>query len=151
LRFPKDGYEMTRLDGEDGMSRIIACLAASAATLVVSGPAGAESWSRFSASDRTVYLIDLDTLTPVEGVTTARMARTPAQGQPTDLSHETEEVLVRCADSQSRSGATVVYGPDGSETDRYAEETPWEPSPSGGVYGGIAELACGEMRPAGAA
>ena len=121
-------------------------LAAIMATAALASPAAAESWAAFSRSDAVVYLVDLDGLTPVDGVATTRMARVPARGDAADLSHETEEVMVRCSDGQSRSGATVTYG-DGAETDRYSEDTPWEATPSGGVYGGIKSFACEDMRP----
>ncbi|WP_426024417.1 hypothetical protein [Brevundimonas sp. PWP3-1b1] len=122
-------------------------LAAMMATAALASPVAAESWAAFSRSDATVYLVDLDGLTPVDGVATTRMARVPARGDAANLSHETEEVMVRCSDGQSRSGATVTYGPDGAETDRYSEDTPWEATPSGGIYGGIKSFACEEMRP----
>ncbi|MFA4937772.1 hypothetical protein [Brevundimonas sp.] len=122
-------------------------LAAIMATAALASPVAAESWAAFSRSDATVYLVDLDGLTPVDGVATTRMARVPAHGDVANLSHETEEVMVRCSDGQSRSGATVTYGADGAETDRYSEDTPWEATPSGGIYGGIKSFACEEMRP----
>ena len=122
-------------------------LAATMAAVALASPVAAESWATFSRSDATVYLVDLDGLTPVDGVATTRMARVSARGDAANLSHETEEVMVRCSDGQSRSGATVTYGPDGAETDRYSEDTPWEATPSGGVYGGIKSFVCEEMRP----
>ncbi|MFN3878032.1 MAG: hypothetical protein ACK4MH_06620 [Brevundimonas sp.] len=122
-------------------------LAAIMATAALASPVAAESWATFSRSDAIVYLVDLDGLTPVDGVATTRMARVPARGDAANLSHETEEVMVRCSDGQSRSGATVTYGADGAETDRYSEDTPWEATPSGGIYGGIKSFACEEMRP----
>ncbi len=91
--------------------------------------------------------MDIGALTPVDGVATTRMARVPARGEATNLSHETEEVIVRCSDGQSRSGATVTYGADGAETDRYSEDTPWEATPAGGIYGAIKSFACEDMRP----
>lgn len=121
-------------------------VAAILATAAIASPSAAESWAVFSRSDATVYLVDLDALTPVDGVATTRMARVPARGEATNLSHETEEVMVRCSDSQSRSGATVTYGADGAETDRYSDDTPWE-STSGGIYGAIKHYACEDMRP----
>jgi hypothetical protein len=33
------------------------------------------------------------------------------------------------------------------ETDRYSEDTPWEATPAGGIYGAIKSFACEEMRP----
>lgn len=117
------------------------------ATAAIASPSAAESWAAFSRSDATVYLVDVDALTPVDGVATTRMARVPARGEATNLSHETEEVMVRCSDGQSRSGATVTYGADGAETDRYSEDTPWEATPAGGIYGAIKSFACEDMRP----
>ena len=122
-------------------------VAAILATAAIASPSAAESWAAFSRSDATVYLVDVDALAPVDGVATTRMARVPARGEATNLSHETEEVIVRCSDGQSRSGATVTYGADGAETDRYSEDTPWEATPAGGIYGAIKSFACEDMRP----
>ncbi|MBB5772169.1 hypothetical protein HNP47_002173 [Brevundimonas vesicularis] len=122
-------------------------VAAILAMAAIASPSAAESWAAFSRSDATVYLVDVDALTPVDGVATTRMARVPARGEATNLSHETEEVMVRCSDGQSRSGATVTYGADGAETDRYSEDTPWEATPAGGIYGAIKSFACEDMRP----
>ncbi|QSF54267.1 hypothetical protein [Brevundimonas fontaquae] len=122
-------------------------VAAILATAAIASPSAAESWAAFSRSDATVYLVDVDALTPVDGVATTRMARVPARGEATNLSHETEEVMVRCSDGQSRSGATVTYGADGAETDRYSEDTPWEATPAGGIYHAIKSFACENMRP----
>ena len=122
-------------------------VAAILATAAIASPSAAESWAAFSRSDATVYLVDVDALTPVDGVATTRMARVPARGEASNLSHETEEVMVRCSDGQSRSGATVTYGADGAETDRYSEDTPWEATPSGGIYHAIKSFACEDMRP----
>lgn len=122
-------------------------VAAILATAAIASPSAAESWAAFSRSDVTVYLVDVDALTPVDGVATTRMARVPARGEATNLSYETEEVMVRCSDGQSRSGATVTYGADGAETDRYSEETPWEATPAGGIYHAIKSFACEDMRP----
>lgn len=117
--------------------------------LAAASPAAAETWTRFSASDKTVYVVDQDTLTATDGVAIVRFARVPSQGDATDLSHEVEEVAIRCSDGQSRTVATVSHGPDGAETDRYAEESAWDATPSGGVYGGLKSFACEDMRPQG--
>lgn len=124
-------------------------LAAMMAIGALASPATAESWARFTRSDATIYLVDIDTLTPVDGVATTRMARVPTHGDATNQSHETEEVMVRCSDGQTRSGATVTYGADGVETDRYSDDTPWETTPAGGIYGGLKSFACDDMRPQG--
>lgn len=129
------------------MSGLVKSLLAGAFVLAAATPAGAESWSRFSSSDRTAYLVDMDAMTPVDGVVTTRLARVPSQGPATDLSRETEEVMVRCSDGKVRSGATVTYDASGAEMDRYSEDTPWETVSEGGVYGGIKAFACDNMRP----
>ncbi|NBB63484.1 hypothetical protein GVN18_29915 [Pseudomonas sp. ODNR1LW] len=117
--------------------------------LAAASPVAAETWTRFSASNTLVYLVDQDTFAATDGIATVRFARVPTQGEATDLSHEVEEVAIRCSDGQSRTVVTVNYGPDGAETDRYSEETPWEDTPSGGVYGGLKSFACEDMRPQG--
>ncbi len=122
-------------------------VAAILATAAIASPSAAESWAVFSRSDSTVYLVDVDALTPVEGVATTRIARVPSRGDATNLGHETEEVMVRCSDGHSRSGATVTYGADGVETDRYSEDTPWEATTSTSIYGAIKHYACEDMRP----
>jgi hypothetical protein len=119
--------------------------------LAAASPVAAETWTRFSATDKTVYIVDLDTLAATDGVAVVRFARVPAQGDATDLSHEVEEVAIRCSDGQSRTVATISHGPDGAETDRYAEESAWDATPSGGVYGGLKSFACEDRRPQGKA
>ena len=71
-------------------------------------------------------------------------------GEDTFARDRKEEVAVRCGDKQFRSGATISYGPDGSETDRYTEETSWDPAREGTLYASILSFACEDMRPAGA-
>lgn len=129
------------------MSGIAKYFIVGAAALAISTPAAAESWARFSANDQTIYLVDLDTLAPVDGIASAHMGRVPAKGDATDLSYETEVVLIRCSDGLSKSGENVSYGPDGAEIDRYTDEGAW--SASGGVYESIKRFACEEVRPAG--
>ena len=133
------------------MGKIIGVLvAATAAIAAAPATARAETWARFSSTDRTAYLVDLDTLTLTDGVANTRIARVPMGDDAAERGHEVEEVAIRCADKQFRSGATISYGPDGVETDRYTEETPWEPAREGTLYAGVLSFACEDMRPAGA-
>lgn len=118
--------------------------------IAIVAPAKAESWAQFSSTDRTAYLVDLDTLTPTDGVANTRLARVPLGEDAAERGHEMEEVAVRCGDKQFRSGAAISYGPDGSETDRYTEETSWDPAREGTLYASILSFACEDMRPAGA-
>ncbi|QYC10331.1 hypothetical protein [Brevundimonas nasdae] len=128
------------------MSGIAKYLTIGAAALAIATPAAAESWAQFSSNDQTLYVIDLDTLTPVDGIVSAHMGRVPAKGDASDLSYDTEVVLMRCADGQSKPGEIVTYGPDGAETDRYTDEGPW--GASGGVYESIKHIACENALPA---
>lgn len=130
------------------MGRMTTIMAATAFATAFAAPATAETWARFSSTDRTAYLVDLDTLTPTEGAATIRLARVPAGGDIGDLSHETETVMVRCADRQVQSGATVSYGPTGEEADRYTEETPWETPSANSLYGLLLGFSCDDTRPA---
>lgn len=131
------------------MGRMNTIMAAAVLATAFAGPAGAETWARFSSTDRTAYLVDLDTLTPTDdGAAAIRLARVPAAGDTGDLSHETEVVMVRCADRQAQSGATVSYGPTGEETDRYTEETPWETPSANSLYGLLLGFSCDDTRPA---
>jgi len=131
------------------MRRIAKLTVLSLGILAAASPVAAETWTRFSASDSIIYIVDQDTLTATDGVTTVRFARVPARGEAADLSHEVEDVAIRCSDGQSRTVATITHGPDGAETDRYADESPWDATPSGGVYGGLKSFACEDMRPQG--
>ena len=124
-------------------------LLAGACVMAAAAPASAENWGRFSNSDHTVYLVDLDAMTPVDGVVTTWLARVPAQGPATDLRRDTEEVMVRCADGKVRSGASVTYDASGAETDRSNDDTPWDTVSEGGVYGAIKSFACDGLRPSG--
>lgn len=128
------------------MSGIAKYLIVGAAALAIATPAAAERWAQFSANDQTIYFVDLDTLTPVDGIVSAHMGRAPAKGDASDLSYDTEVVLMRCADGQSKPGEIVTYGPDGAETDRYTDDGPW--GPSGGVYESIKRIACENALPA---
>lgn len=129
--------------------RGIATLALVGALAAAATPAAAENWRRFSTSDRIVYLVDLDTLAAVDGVSAVHFARVPTEGAADNQEHEREEVAVRCSDGYSRTTLNLTFGPDGAETDRYAEQTEWEATPGGGIYGLIKSFACDDMRPQG--
>lgn len=127
----------------------IAAAVAALSALGVAGPVAAQTWTLFSTTDRTAYLVDADTLAATDGMATPHLARVPRTGDAGDLSYDTEEVEVRCSDQQSRSGLSVSYGPDGAETDRYSEESPWERAPEGTIYANVVSFVCGDRRPGG--
>lgn len=89
-----------------------------AAALSIAGAAAAENWNVVSRSAATVYMIDVDSIAQAEGATTARVARVPAAGPATDLSHTISDLSVRCSANQSKPGVEVVYGEDGAEAER---------------------------------
>ena len=130
------------------MGRVTTIISGMVLATAFAAPAGAETWARFSSTDRTAYLVDLDSLMPTDGAATIRLARVPAAGDTGDLSHEAEVVMVRCADRQAQSGATVTYGPTGEEVDRYTEETPWETPSANSLYGLLLGFSCDDTRPA---
>lgn len=131
--------------------KTLTMLAMIGGAVLVAAPAAAETWTRFSASEAVAYLVDQDMLIAVDGVVAARFARVPTHGEAGNLSYKIEELSVRCSDGQSRSTATISFGPDGAETDRETDDAPWEDTPSGGVYGAMKSFACDDMRPQGQA
>ena len=131
------------------MGKTIGVILAATATIAAApATAMAESWARFSTTDRTAYLVDLDTLSPTDGLAKTRIARVPLGEDASERGHEVEELTVRCTDKQFQSGATISYGPDGAEIDRYTEETPWEPARDGTLYANVVSFVCEDMRPA---
>ncbi|KAK0332045.1 hypothetical protein LTR94_026485 [Friedmanniomyces endolithicus] len=128
------------------MRGIAALLTVAVASTAFVAPASAETWKRFSASDRTVYLVDEDSLVPVEGVVTTRFARVPTRGEAADQTHDIEEVQFRCADSQSKTVVEISYGADGAEAERFADEAEWEAAPTSGLIAQLKSLACDNMR-----
>ena len=132
------------------MGRMTTIITGMVLATAFAAPAEAETWARFSSTDRTAYLVDLDTLTPTDGLANTRIARVPLGDDAAERGHEVEEITIRCADKQFRSGATISYGPDGVETDRYTEETSWESAREGTQYAHVLSFACEDMRPAGA-
>lgn len=87
-------------------------------------PAG-EDWNAFSRSTLKVYMTDVNGFTTTGDVISARSARVPLGGQPGDYSYASDEVEFRCAAKQSRTVASVEYGPDGVQTDRFEDPEEW--------------------------
>lgn len=87
-------------------------------------PAG-EDWNPFSRSTVKVYMTDVNSFKTNGDVISARIARVPLSGQPGDYSYAADEIEFRCAAKQSRTVASIEYGPDGVQTDRYEDPEEW--------------------------
>jgi hypothetical protein len=97
-----------------------------APTAVQTAPApAAEDWNAFSRSTVRVYMTDVNGFKTSGDVVSARIARVPLTGQPGDYSYAADEVEFRCAAKQSRTVASIEYGPDGVQTDRYEDPEEW--------------------------
>lgn len=105
--------------------------------------AGSEEWHSISRNSDRVYLANVGTMSQIDDVTTilvARVARKPAS--PTDYSYSADEYAYRCAANQVRPGASVEYGPDGAETDRFEDGGDWEPVRSGTLDEFVKQVVC---------
>lgn len=89
-------------------------------------PAG-DDWNPFSRSAIKVYMTNVNGFKTTGDVTRALSARVPLEGQPGDYSYAADEVEFRCAAKQSRTVASIEYGPDGVQTDRFEEPEEWAP------------------------
>lgn len=93
----------------------------------VTGAASAQEWHPISRNSDRVYLADVGGMGVVDDVTTimvARVVRRPSS--PTDYSYTADQYAYRCATNQVRPGASVEYGEDGSETNRFEDGGDWE-------------------------
>lgn len=95
--------------------------------LGTAGTASAQEWHSISRNAERVYLADVGGMGVVDGVTTimvARVSRRPAS--PTDYSYTADEYAYKCATNQVRPGASVEYGEDGAEANRFEDGGEWE-------------------------
>lgn len=129
------------------MGKLIKGLSASLLVLALATPAAAESWARFSATDRTSYLIDLDTLAQVDGIATTVMAKVPRDASGADYTYETEQVFIRCSDGSSKGGTVSTYDATGTLVDSYTDAMEWERTLPGGVYASIKNMVCDNHQP----
>ena len=89
-------------------------------------PAEATGWVPLSRSSQRVYLIDPSKIRREGDVTTVAVARTRRdRAAPDDYSYDVDELELRCATRESRATTSIAYGPDGVETDRYDDPSPW--------------------------
>ena len=92
-----------------------------AATAALAG----EDWNAFSRSAAKVYMTDVNGFKSSGDVTSVRIARVPLTGAAGDYSYAADDVEFRCAAKQSRTVASIEYGPDGVQTDRYEDPEEW--------------------------
>ena len=95
--------------------------------LGAAGGVSAQEWHSISRNAERVYLADVGGMGVVDDVTTimvARVARRPSS--PTDYSYTADEYAYKCATNEVRPGASVEYGDDGSETNRFEDGGEWE-------------------------
>ena len=89
-------------------------------------PAEATGWVPLSRSSQRVYLIDPSRIRRDGDVATVAVARTRLErAAPDDYSYDVDELELRCAARESRATTSIAYGPDGVETDRYEDPSPW--------------------------
>lgn len=95
--------------------------------LGAAGGVSAQEWHSISRNAERVYLADVGGMGVVDDVTTimvARVGRRPSS--PTDYSYTADEYAYKCATNQVRPGASVEYGEDGTETNRFEDGGDWE-------------------------
>jgi hypothetical protein len=109
----------------------------------VTGAASAQEWHPISRNSDRVYLADVGGMGVVEGVTTimvARVVRRPSS--PTDYSYTADQYDYRCATNQVRPGASVEYGEDGAETNRFEDGGDWETVRADTLDAYVKQVAC---------
>ena len=84
-------------------------------------------WHPFSRSATRIYMVDVGGMAQSEGVVMVKVARVPLNlPEPNDYTHVIDDFELRCAADESRTTVSTEYGPDGVQTDRFEEESPWE-------------------------
>ena len=126
------------------MKKSIIVLSAIAA--LTASPVLAENWNVISRSSATAFMVDVDSIAQAGGVTSARLARVPAKGGPTDLSHSIGTISFRCAANQSKAGEEVYYGPDGAEQERIDDGYDFEPIARNSLDSYVQEIVCESKR-----
>lgn len=120
---------------------ILAC-----AMTAVSGPALAENWNAFAHSATTAYLADIDSIMTTGDIVSIDMAAVPLHGTAGDYSYRIDTWQFKCAASLWRAPMSVEYGPDGSRTGEYPDDSDWSPIRAGVNSGTLKQIACDGAR-----
>ena len=104
-------------------------------------PSG-EDWHVVSRSSATVFMLNVNDIQTSGGVTSVKLARVPASGDTTDLTHSIGQVDFRCSANQSRPGEEVLYGADGSVEDRINDGYDFDRIPPNSLDSYAKALAC---------
>lgn len=91
------------------------------------GAVSGQEWQTISRNDERVYLVDVGNMSQIDDVTVimvARVSRKPASA--TNYSYTADEYSYRCRTNEVRPGASIEYGEDGTETNRFEDGGEWE-------------------------
>lgn len=113
---------------------------------LLSGPDAAFEWNVVSRSSATVYMVDINSVKTVDGVTSANMARVPASGENNDLTHSVNKIDFRCSANQVRPGEEVLYAADGSIEDRINDGYDFDTIPANSLDSYTKDVVCGNER-----
>lgn len=122
-----------------GLAMMMATGVATAQDVVLDG---AQDWHPFSRSAVRIYMAEMKGMTTQGDVRRVTLAVLPVQGAAGDYSHNEEVVEFRCATKQSRSVASMEFGPDGALTDRYDDASDWDTYSPNGRDGFLSGLVC---------
>lgn len=106
----------------------------------------ADSWDPFSRSADRAYLTNTGGFVRSDGVTKVTVARVPLNAPAGDLGYSAYEIELRCGAKQSRTTATIEYGPDGVQTDRFDDPEDWGPYSAQSRDGYLSQVACDGAR-----
>lgn len=105
-----------------------------------------EDWHVVSRSSATVYMMNVNDIQKANGITSVKLARVPASGETSDLSHSIGQVDFRCSANQSRPGEEVIYGVDGAVEDRINDGYDFDRIPANSLDAYTKALACDDER-----
>lgn len=114
-------------------------------------PAAAEgpSWSVFSQSASSNFLINGGEIESLDDEVRVRVARVPKTGDAADYSHVVDVFAVRCDASQSHLVSSAEAYEDGEVTEAFDADEPWADIQEGSFDAALREIGCGRARATG--